>query len=95
MARHRRKKGRHYGRKGAISVAMAAPLIIAGYPVIQKLMNADIKGAADTAKTQFASPAGIAAVGVSFAVGYVMHKISSKVGINRMARKLTLGYLEV
>ncbi len=94
MAKRRKKR---YSRrhKGAISLAIAAPLVVAGWPVMQKLAAADVKGAAETAKTTFASPAGFATVAVSMVGGYVVHKIASKIGMNRMARKLTMGYLEV
>jgi len=94
MAKRRKHKGSR-GKRAAVSVAMAAPIVIAGWPVMQKLMAADVKGAAEQAKTSFASPAGIASVGAAFVMGYVMHRVAGKVGINRMAKKLTLGYLEV
>ena len=93
LAKKKHRGGR--GKKAAISVAMAAPLVIAGYPAMKTLVSGDVTGAATQFKDTFASPAGLASIGVSFAMGYIMHRVAGKVGINRMAKKLTMGYLEV
>lgn len=91
----RGKKYRKHAKKAAIGVAIAAPLVVAGWPTIQKLAAADVKGAAEEAKKTFSSPAGLASVGVAMIMGLVVHKIANRSGANRVIRKLTMGYLEV
>ena len=92
-----KRKHKRSGRKGgkAIPVAVVGPLVIAGMPVLKELATGDITGAADLAKTQFASPAAVTSTYVPFLMGIIAHKVATRVGVNRYARKLTMGYLEV
>ena len=95
MARRRhKKKGSRRGGK-AIPVAVVGPLVIAGMPVMKALATGSLETAAESAKSQFASTGAITTTYVPFIMGVIAHKVATKVGVNRYARKLTMGYLEV
>jgi hypothetical protein len=95
MARRRhKKKGSRKGGK-AIPVAVVGPLVISGLPVLKALSTGNLSSAAESAKTQFASTSAITTTYVPFLMGVIAHKVATKVGVNRYARKLTFGYLEV
>jgi len=76
-------------------VAVVGPLVIAGLPVMRALSTGNLETAAESAKAQFASTGAIATTYVPFIMGIIAHKVATKVGVNRYARKLTMGYLEV
>jgi hypothetical protein len=71
------------------------PLVIAGLPVLKALSTGNIETAANSAKAQFASTGAITSTYVPFLMGVVAHKMAGKLGVNKYARKLTFGYLEV
>lgn len=62
---------------------------------MKALSTGSLEGAANAAKAQFASTGAITTTYVPFMMGIIAHKVATKVGVNRYARRLTLGYLEV
>ena len=76
-------------------MAIIGPLVIAGMPVLTDIAAGKLTAAAETAKTQFASATAVTSTYVPFIMGVIAHKVATKVGVNRYARKLTMGYLEI
>lgn len=94
MAR-KKKRGFSRAKKMAIPVALAAPVVIAAWPGLQNLAKGDVKAAATSFQSSFASTSAVTTLLLPFAVGMIAHKVANKTGVNKIARKLTMGYLQV
>ena len=105
MARRRFGKKKRSGKRNkAIPVAIVAPLAMPAINyVLPKVMSGDIKGAVQSLALEYT---GMDSAGkfhanqlveayVPVAMGVVVHKMASKFGINRYARKYSMGFLEV
>ena len=105
MARRRFGKKKRSGKRNkAIPVAIVAPLAMPAINyVLPKVMSGDIKGAAQSLALEYAGigadgkfyPRQLVEAYVPLAMGIVVHKMAGKFGINRYARKYSMGLLEV
>lgn len=91
----KKKKSYRRAAKMAIPVALAAPIVIAAWPGMKELSTGDVQGAANEFQKSFASTQAVTTLLLPFVVGMVAHKIANKTGVNKIARKLTMGYLQV
>ena len=103
MRRKGKKKGSRGKKNRALPIAIVTPLIMPAVTnVLPKVMSGDMKGAINSLALEYAGYDGksfrasqVAEWAIPTMVGYVLHKGANKVGINKWARKLTMGFLEI
>jgi len=103
MARRFRGKRRAGKKNRAIPISIVAPLAMPAIQyVIPKAIAGDFKGAMSSLALEYAGIDAnnkfhfnqVAEVAVPLLVGVVVHKAANRFGINKYARKASMGYLE-
>ena len=101
--RRKGKKKRNGKKSHALPIAIVAPLAMPAITnVVPKIMGGDMKGAVNSLALEYAGYDGksfrasqVAEWAIPTMVGYVIHRGANKLGINKWARKLSMGFLEI